>query len=158
MWAEFEIWEIVSSFLEGVTELRRVEDMKEPCLIIQGLLQKHLLGSSLAPKWPILVHFCGMDHQKSFFLLILAPFLWEAVEVSQYIFFWKLDDETQISEPPEPAMHHNSTRLLVFLPLRADLLRTLHYGTPCKYVSYFTSLSPCLTNYHMTEIRNTQSA
>ena len=25
-------------------------------------------------------HFCGMDHQKSKFLLILAPFLSEAVE------------------------------------------------------------------------------
>ena len=42
---------------------------------------------SLAPKWPILVHFCGMDHQKSKFLLILAPFLSEAVEDSQCYFF-----------------------------------------------------------------------
>ena len=42
---------------------------------------------SLAPKWPILVHFCGMDHQKSNFLLILAPFLSEAVEDSRCYFF-----------------------------------------------------------------------
>ena len=32
-------------------------------------------------------HFCGMDHQKSFFLLILAPFLLEAVEASLCHFF-----------------------------------------------------------------------
>ena len=42
---------------------------------------------SLAPKWPILVHFCGMDHQKPKFLLILEPFLSEAVEDSQCYFF-----------------------------------------------------------------------
>ena len=42
---------------------------------------------SLAPKWPILVHFCGMDHQKSNFVLILAPFLSEAVEANQCNFF-----------------------------------------------------------------------
>ena len=46
-----------------------------------------MVSSSLAPKWPILVHFCGMDHQKSFFLLILGPFLLEAVEASQCYFF-----------------------------------------------------------------------
>ena len=42
---------------------------------------------SLAPKWPILVHFGGIDHQKSKFLLILAPFLSEAVEDSWCYFF-----------------------------------------------------------------------
>ena len=29
-----------------------------------------MIGSFLAPKWPILVPFCGMDHQKSNFSLI----------------------------------------------------------------------------------------
>jgi hypothetical protein len=29
--------------------------------------------------------------------------------------FWKLVDETQISKPPEPAMSHNSMKLMVFL-------------------------------------------
>ena len=46
-----------------------------------------MVGSSLAPKWPILVPFCGMDHQKSNFLLILALFLLEAVEASRCPFF-----------------------------------------------------------------------
>ena len=39
------------------------------------------------PKWSIPVPFCGMDHQKSNFLLILAPFLSEAVEASRCYFF-----------------------------------------------------------------------
>ena len=35
----------------------------------------------------MVVHFCGMDHQKSNFLLILAHFLSEAVEASRCYFF-----------------------------------------------------------------------
>ena len=46
-----------------------------------------MVGSSLAPKWPIQVPFCGMGHQKSNFLLILALFLSEAVEASRCQFF-----------------------------------------------------------------------
>ena len=46
-----------------------------------------LVWSSPAPKWPILVPFCGMDHQKSNFSLILAVFLSEAVEASRCYFF-----------------------------------------------------------------------
>ena len=36
-----------------------------------------------------------------------------------------------MSNPPEPAMHHHQIKLLIFLPLRADLLCILHYETPC---------------------------
>ena len=46
-----------------------------------------MVQRSLAPKWPLLVHFCGMDHQKSNFLLILAPLLSEAVEDRRGYFF-----------------------------------------------------------------------
>ena len=31
-------------------------------------------------------------------------------------FFWKLVDETQMSNPPEPAMHHYQIKLLILLP------------------------------------------
>ena len=40
-------------------------------------------------------------------------------------------DETQISKPPEPTMHHNSIKLWILLPLRADLLVTLPNEIPC---------------------------
>ena len=55
----------------------------------QWPLQPHFVKnrSFLAPKWPILVPFCGMDHQKSNFLLILALFLLAAVEASRCYFF-----------------------------------------------------------------------
>jgi hypothetical protein len=48
------------------------------------------------------------------------------------IFFWKLVDETQISKPPEATGQHGSLKLLILLPLRADLLCTLHYEIPCN--------------------------
>ena len=48
------------------------------------------------------------------------------------LLFRKLVHETQISKPFEATRHHNSTKLLVFLPLRANLLCTLHYETPCS--------------------------
>ena len=48
-------------------------------------------------------------------------------------FFWKLVDETQISKPPEPTRHHNSIKLWIVPPLRADLLVTLQYEIPFIY-------------------------
>ena len=44
----------------------------------------------------------------------------------------KLVDETQISTPPEPTRHHNSIKLWILLPLRADLLFTLQCEIPCN--------------------------
>jgi len=59
-------------------------------LLPQFIKKKILIltvGSSLAPKWPIQVPFCGLDYQKSNFSLILALFLWKAVEASVCYFF-----------------------------------------------------------------------
>ena len=47
------------------------------------------------------------------------------------LLFLKLVHETQILKPPEPTMHHGSSKLLILLPFRADLLCTLQYETPC---------------------------
>ena len=63
-----------------------------------------------------------------YIVLILS----EAVEASWCLFFLKLVNDTQISNPPEATRHHNSIKLLILLPLRADLLYILHYETPCK--------------------------
>ena len=49
------------------------------------------------------------------------------------LLFWKPVSETQISEPPEPTRHHNSIKLWIILPLRADLLCTLQYEIPCSF-------------------------
>ena len=47
-------------------------------------------------------------------------------------FFLKLIDETQMSNPPEPAMHHYQIILLILLPLRDIYFRSFHYETPCR--------------------------
>ena len=92
---------------------------------------------SLAPKWPILVHFCGMDHQKSNFLLILAPFLSEAVEDSRCYFFENWFMKLKIYNLLKPL--GTITQLnywYIYLPLRADLLCAHHYETPCRISSH----------------------
>ena len=90
-----------------------------------------------------------------------GPFLWNGSSKTQIftdfrtfsvrgcweqpmLLFWKLIHETQISKPPEATRHQNSTKLLIILPLRADLLCTLHYETPCNYFKNPISLSNVL--------------
>ena len=92
-----------------------------------------MVWSSLAPKWPIPVPLCGIDHQKSNFSLISDTLSVGSCWGRPMSFFWKVVDETQISKPPEATRHHNSIKLLVLLPLRADLLYILHYETPCNF-------------------------
>ena len=45
----------------------------------------------------------------------------------------ELVEETQTSTPPEPTRHHNSIKLWILLPLRADLFVTLQHEIPCIY-------------------------
>ena len=85
-----------------------------------------------------------------------GPFLWNGSSKIQFftdfstfsvrgcwgqlmLLFWKLIHETQNLLPPEATRHHNSTKLLIFLPLRADLLCNLHYETPCSSWLYLVS-------------------
>ena len=49
-----------------------------------------MVGSSLAPKWPIWAPFCGMDHQKSNFSLISDTFSVGGCWGQPMLFFWKL--------------------------------------------------------------------
>ena len=49
-------------------------------------------------------------------------------------FFSNLFDETQMSAPPEGTRHHNSIKLLIPQPLRADLLLSVHSETPCTNI------------------------
>ena len=95
-----------------------------------------MVWSSLAPKWPILVPFCGMDHQKSNFSLISDTLSVGGCWGQPMSFFWKLVDETQIFLTPEATRHHNSIKSLILLPLRANLLYVLHYETPCSELGH----------------------
>ena len=49
-----------------------------------------MVGSFLAPKWPILVPFCGMDHQKSNFSLISDTLSVRGCWGQPMSLFWKL--------------------------------------------------------------------
>ena len=49
-----------------------------------------MIGSSLAPKWPILTTFCEMDHQKSIFLQISDTLSVGGCWGQPMFFFWKM--------------------------------------------------------------------
>ena len=47
--------------------------------------------------------------------------------------FQRLITETQISNPPEPAMDHDLIKLMVLLPAIAIYFRSFRYETPCIF-------------------------
>ena len=58
-----------------------------------------MVWSSMAPKWPILVIFCEMDHQKPNFSLIYGTLSDGGCWGQPMLLFQKLDDETQMPKP-----------------------------------------------------------
>ena len=80
----------------------------------------------------LLSAFCGIDHQKFSFPLISDTLSVGGCWDQPILLLKKLVDATQILKPPQPTTHHSSIKLLILLPLRADLLCTLQYETPCK--------------------------
>ena len=76
-----------------------------------------MVGSFLAPKWPLQVPFCGIDHQKPNFSLISDSSSVGGCCGRPMLLFWKLVDETQMVKPPELTIYHNSKKYLVLLPL-----------------------------------------
>ena len=61
-------------------------------------------------------------------------------------FFAKLFDETQMSAPLKATRHHNLIKLLILLPLRADLLLSVHSETPCTCYQKHDLESPLPTS------------
>ena len=47
------------------------------------------------------------------------------------LLFWKLVDETQMGNPCDHAVRDISSKLSIFLPLRAIYFRLYRYETPC---------------------------
>ena len=56
----------------------------------------------------------------------------EAVEVSQYYFFFKLAVETKISKPQDFRTTLKEILACIFLSARPKSLVTLHYEIPCR--------------------------
>ena len=107
-------------------------------MILQLISSNKLLvlkvGTSLAPKWPIMVSFCWMDHQKSNFSLISDTLPVRGCWGQPMLLFWKVIDETQMGNPRDHAVRDISSKFSIFLPLRAILKKPYHYETPCRYM------------------------
>ena len=86
----------------------------------------------LSPKWPMMVPFCGVDHQKSNFSLISDTFSVGGCWGQPMLLFWKLDNETQMSNPFDHAARDIPSKFSIFLPLRAIYFRSYQYETPCR--------------------------
>ena len=60
-------------------------------------------------------------------------------------------NETQMSKPPDANKHHNSTKLLSLLLLRAIYFSRFQYETPCVIIypvtSFFTLVTPSQASY-----------
>ena len=123
--------------LSGLNSLNGLNDLDS--LISSKTLLILMVWSSLAPKWPLPVSFCGIDRQKSNFSLISDTLSVGGCWGQPMSFFWKLVDETQIFAPPEATKHHKSKKILVFLSLRANLKNQFQCETPCITINFFPS-------------------
>ena len=90
-----------------------------------------MVWSSLAPKWTILVPFCGIDHQKSNFSLIFGIFSVGGCWGQAMLLFWKLVDETQMAAPREYTDAFIITKKLFLGGLRGLQSNSIWYETPC---------------------------
>ena len=105
-----------------------------------------MIWSSLAPKWPILVPFSAMDHQKSKFLLVYEPFLWEVVEESQCYFFenrlMKLK-YLNLLKPLGTIIHYNYQFFYPSGPIYFALFNVRHPVVQCRTSNmyYFWAVS-----------------
>ena len=108
------------------------------------------------PQWPQQLHFIKKFTDPEGLIIPstqmtnTSPFLWNGSSKIQFLlisdtlsvggcwghpmsFFWKLVDETQMSNPSKAASYRNSTKLSILLPLRAIYFYSLYYETPCTY-------------------------
>ena len=90
-----------------------------------------MVWSSIASKWPIPNLLCGMDHQKSKFLLIYGTLSVGGCWGQPMSLFQKLVDETQISQPQEYTETFRQNLTCIFLSVRAILKETVQCETPC---------------------------
>ena len=90
-----------------------------------------MVGSYLAPKWPILILLCGMGHKKSNFSLIFGILFMGDCWGQPLLIIWKLVVETQMSEPQDVKITLIQNIASIFLSIRLKLLFSVHCETPC---------------------------
>ena len=110
--------------LIGLTSLYRPISSKKFLIL--------MVWSSLAPKWPIPVPFCGMDHQKSNFSLISDTLSVRGCWGQPMLLFWKLVGETQMPHTQDIRTTFIQILACIFLSVRLNSKRTFQYETPCN--------------------------
>ena len=99
-WWEWQLVLYILSDFPGIKNLNSLDDLNSlnnlnglddlNSLISSKKLLILMVSSSLTPKWPIPVTFCGMISQKSSFLLISDTFSVRGCWGQLMSFFWKL--------------------------------------------------------------------
>ena len=133
--------EVLSSDFLGLRNLCSLIDLSSLCnltglnSLYSPISSKNFLiltvWSSMASKWPILVLFWGMNHQKYIFSLIYGTFSVGACWGQPMLLFWKLVDETQIRKPQEYTDTFKQNLTCIFLSVRANLKNPLCHGERC---------------------------
>ena len=91
-----------------------------------------MIWPSLAPKWPILVPFCEMNHPKSNFSLISDTLSVLACWGQNMLLFKILVDETQTPQSQDFKSTFKQILVCIFLSVRDNLENTFHCETPCS--------------------------
>ena len=138
---------VLSSDLSGLRSLCSLIDLSSLCnltglnSLYSPISSKNFLilmvWSSMASKWPIPNLLCGMDHQKSKFLLIYGTFSVRGCWGQSMLLFRKLVDETQISKPQKYTDTFRQILTSIFLSVRAILKETVQCETPCSSVNTY---------------------
>ena len=92
-----------------------------------------MVWSSMAPKWPIIVIFFGMDHQKSNFSLIYGTLSDGGCWGQPLLFFQNLVDETQMPKPQKYTDTFILTKKLFIVGLRGLQNISIPIERPCNY-------------------------
>ena len=90
-----------------------------------------MFPSTIAPKWPILVSQCGMDHQKPTILLIFGTLSLGGCGGHPMTPKLNLKNEGQMSRPNEYTDNFKSNLTCIFFSLRAKLKNTFCLRTLC---------------------------
>jgi hypothetical protein len=85
----------------------------------------------VAPKCPVLVPYCGMNHQKSKFSQIYVSLSVGGCGGQNMLLFWKLVDETQMPQSQEYTDTFIITYKLFLVGLRGRYFISNPDGRPC---------------------------
>ena len=115
-----------------------------PTLLIEKIItlknaraRVSMVWSSMASKWPVLVIFCGMVHQKSKLSLIYGTVSVGGCWGQPMLLFWKLVDETQMPWPQEYTDTFKQNLTCIFLSVRVNSKETFQCETPCRVFENF---------------------